>query len=103
MNNLRRLRFRLSSLLIVTTSIVLLVSFSQWRRQNILQEVEEISRLGGQVNVANDYRDFLWQRRPTSGSISLAFRDADRKRKVEVIEDRMKNMGVTSVKVYYSF
>ena len=87
----RRIRFSLAGLLLVTTAIAAFLGYSQWRRQNILRQVEAIEQLGGRVNLPNGYADVLWQRRPRRGYIASHFGDEEN---AEAIKGDMREVGV---------
>jgi hypothetical protein len=60
-----RFRFSLASLLIVSTAIVLFCGYSQWRRQRMTTACDVLRDAGYYVELPNDARDWLWQRKPT--------------------------------------
>ena len=98
-------RFNLRTLFILATVVIALVGFSQWHRQQILRQVKEIRQLGGDVELPNDFRDYLWQRRPTRGTVTIgpwanANNVGDRAAEAR---DRLRSMGITDITTYHLY
>jgi hypothetical protein len=66
-----RFRFNLRTLFVLATVAIAFLGYGQWRRRHILKQVKEVRGLGGDVQLSNAYLDYLWQRRPTSGHITI--------------------------------
>jgi hypothetical protein len=100
---MKRFRFSVLGLFLLISAVALFLGYSQWRRRNILQQVEEIELLGGDVPLPNGYFDYLWQRLPDEGFILLQFSDETREKKVEAVKEKMRELGINRVKEFYSF
>lgn len=99
---MKRPRFSLLALFFFVTTLALFFGYSQWRRQDMLRQVAAINRLGGQVELPNDYRDYLWQRTPAEGVILLypgrsPSEAARAVEKLAVIEERMKALRIRMI------
>lgn len=99
---MRKPRFSLAFLLLVTTCVAVFLGYSQWRRKTILRQIDELKHLGGQVDdLPNGYVDLLWQRRPTSGSIRVyhltSFRDDHEEMREQQQIALLKALGVTNM------
>lgn len=100
---MKRFRFSVLGLFLLISVVALFLGYSQWRRRNILQQVEEIKQLGGDVPLPNGHFDYLWQRLPDEGFISLQFSDEAREKKAEAVKEKMRDLGINRFKAFYSF
>jgi hypothetical protein len=61
-------RFSLKFLFAASTVLIVFLGYSQWRRQSIRQEVDEINRRGVlTAELPNEFVDLIWQRQPRIG------------------------------------
>ncbi len=91
-------RFSLKFLFAASTLVILFAGYSQWRRQNILRQVHEIELLGGKVELANNYRDHLWQRRPTKGRLTIGpLPDSSSAPQAQLTRQKMEALGITDI------
>jgi hypothetical protein len=99
---MRRPRISLRTVLLVVAAVAMFLGYSQWRRQHILKQVEEVRQLAGDVNLPNSYFDYLWQRRPTSGHITIGpWADANNVDRSEEARAKLQSMGVTDIATHH--
>jgi hypothetical protein len=97
-----RFRFNLRTAFVLSTVVILLIGFSQWRRRSILKQVEEVRELAGEVNLPDSYIDYLWQRRPTSGRITIGpWADEENVDRSEEARQKLQAMGVTDIATHH--
>jgi hypothetical protein len=60
MNKPRRFRFKLATLFLLTAAISIVLGYTQWRRQNLLREIEWFEGRGIMVTVRDTGLSWLW-------------------------------------------
>ncbi len=97
-----RLRISLARFLLLITAVVLVVGYSQARRQSIRRAADALARDGvtvahrpagaftTPVGVPNAWHDRLWQRRPNEAAVYVNELTADKFQVGQAILDRVK-------------
>jgi hypothetical protein len=62
-------RISLRSLFVVATLLIVCLGYSQIRRKRILEMCAELRKDGYYFETPNDFRDFVWQRKPLIGTV----------------------------------
>ena len=68
----RRISFSLKFLFAVSTVLILLLGYSQWRRQTLLHKFDLLRSRGIILNIPAAWLDRLWQRIPPSAIVGRA-------------------------------
>jgi hypothetical protein len=68
---MRRIRYRLSALLLLTTALVALLGVAQWRKNRIVEKCAYFEQYDVQIELPNGAVDLFWQRRPSKAIIRV--------------------------------
>src|SRR5687767_12372629 len=68
---MRRIRYRLSAMLLLTTVLVAFFGFAQWRKNRLVEKCAYFSQYDVNVELPNATVDRFWQRRPTRAVVRV--------------------------------
>jgi hypothetical protein len=68
---MKRIRYRLSGLLVLTTALVALLGFSQWRKNRIIEICAYFKQFDVEIELPSSAVDLFWQRHPSKATIRV--------------------------------
>jgi hypothetical protein len=68
---MRRIRYRLSALLLLTTVLVALLGVAQWRKNRIVEKCAYFKQFDVQIELPSDAIDLFFQRHPSKAVIRV--------------------------------
>ena len=68
---MRSVRYRLSALLLLTTALVALLGFSQWRKNRIVEKCAYFKKFDVEIELPSGTVDVFWQRNPSKAVVRV--------------------------------